>query len=117
MSFELEKEKKRKMKRTQQKRNRRSSARRYSSRSSQAARTARRANASHGRRPAITIGRKNQNGWYRECIFVVNRRKCSCTKKNQRKSGFARCTRITHGRAIARNMASPGREIAFPISR
>ena len=63
------------------------------------------------------MGKKNQNGWYRECIFVVKRRKCSRTKKNHRKSGFARCTRMTHGRAIARNRTSPGSEIAFPISR
>jgi len=34
-------------------------------------------------------------------------------EEEQRKSGFARCTRRTHGKAIARNRASPGSEIAF----
>ena len=56
-------------------------------------------------------------GSFLECMVVVYLRKCSCTKKNHRKSLFALCTRNNQGPATAKKIMMPAGENNRNISR
>src|SRR6185436_326316 len=61
----------------------------------------------HGKVPASSKGMKYHHGSSRLWIFVVKRRKCSCTKKNHGNSGLRMDTNTNQGATMARNSKLP----------
>src|ERR1700730_15994127 len=107
MSFESEREKKTPMNTIQIHRNRAGSKRSGAARRRHPKPRARSAGSVQGKLPAKNTPAKNHQGASRSALGVKYRARCSCTKKNSRKSGSRCAASQCQGTVIARNSGRP----------